>query len=98
MDEAHVGITIADAQQPGNPIVYANRGFEQITGYDPADVTGRSYRFLQGEQTDPTVVTELRESIEACEPTVVELVNYRKDGVPFWNEVRVAPVKTRREM
>ncbi|MWV40073.1 PAS domain-containing protein [Natrialba sp. INN-245] len=93
IDEAHVGITIADAQQPENPIVYANRGFEQITGYDPADVTGRSYRFLQGEQTDPTAVTKLRESIEACEPTVVELVNYRKDGVPFWNEVRVAPVK-----
>jgi len=93
IDKARVGITLADASQPDNPLVYVNRGFEQITGYDASEVLGDNCRFLQGEQTDPTAVAELRDHIDAHDPLVVELVNYRRDGTPFWNQLRITPVR-----
>ena len=92
IDEARVGITIADAQQPDEPLIYVNQGFERITGYDAAAVVGRNCRFLQGARTDAEAISTLREHIDAAEPVAVELVNYRHDGTPFWNQVRVTPV------
>ena len=93
IDKARVGITLADASQTDNPLVYVNQGFEEITGYDASSVIGDNCRFLQGEQTDSTAVATLREHINNHEPVVVELVNYRKDGTPFWNQVRITPVE-----
>jgi PAS domain S-box-containing protein len=98
IDEAQVGITIADAQRPDDPLMYVNQGFEQITGYDAESVVGRNCRFLQGDRTDPEAVSTLREHVDAAEPTVVELVNYRSDGTPFWNQVRITPVRDEGEV
>ena len=73
--------------------MYVNQGFEQITGYDASYAIGNNCRFLQGEQTDPAAVATLREHIDDREPVVVELINYRRDGTPFWNQVRITPVR-----
>ncbi|MFD1568901.1 PAS domain S-box protein, partial [Halolamina litorea] len=86
-DEAEVGVVIVDPHEPGQPLIYVNRGFERITGYDESELLGRNCRMLQGEATDPDPVGELREAIQAEEPTTVELINYRRDGTPFWNRV-----------
>lgn len=93
MDEAPVGITISDPDQPDNPLIYVNEAFEQLTGFHREDVLGRNCRFLQGEDTDQTVVTEIRNAIDAADPVKVELLNYRNNGDPFWNEVTIAPVR-----
>ncbi|MFB6352990.1 MAG: bacterio-opsin activator domain-containing protein [Halobacteriales archaeon] len=93
MDEAPVGITISDPDRPDNPLIYANEAFERVTGYPAAEVVGRNCRFLQGAETDPEAVAALREAIDAAEPVTVELVNYTRDGEPFWNEVTVAPLR-----
>ncbi|QLD90652.1 PAS domain-containing protein [Natronomonas salina] len=93
MDEAPVGITISDPRREDNPLVYVNDAFERLTGYSREAVLGRNCRFLQGERTDPSAVAELRSAIEAARPVTVELVNYRSDGEPFWNEVTVAPLR-----
>jgi PAS domain S-box-containing protein len=92
MDEAQLGISIADNRQPDEPLVYVNEGFERLTGYDAADALGDNCRFLQGEATDPAAVEEFRAAIDADEPVAVELVNYRADGTPFWNRVQLNPV------
>ena len=92
MDEASIGITIADAEAPNTPLVYANEGFERLTGYGADDLLGRNCGFLQGPVTDEDSVDRLREGIAAAEPVSTELVNYRADGTPFWNQVRVSPV------
>jgi len=92
MDEARIGISISDARDD-LPLVYANEGFERVTGYDAAAVRGRNCRFLQGEATDPSAVDELRDRVDAGAPASVELVNYRADGSPFWNQVRLSPVE-----
>lgn len=93
LDEAPIGISISDAEQPDNPLIYVNDAFERLTGYAEEDVIGLNCRFLQGEDTAEAPVKELRESIQADEPVTVELVNYRRDDTPFWNEVTVAPLR-----
>jgi len=93
MDTAPIGITIADATEPDEPLIYVNDQFESLTGYTKAEVIGRNCRFLQGEDTDPEAVTTIRDAIEAEEPVSVELRNYRKDGTGFWNHVTIAPIR-----
>ncbi|GGN09962.1 bacterio-opsin activator domain-containing protein [Halarchaeum nitratireducens] len=93
MDEAPVGITMTDPTRSDNPLVYVNDAFERITGYAREDVLGQNCRFLQGPETADERVDEMRRAIEAGESTVVELRNYRADGEPFWNEVKIAPIR-----
>ena len=93
MDEAPIGITVADATEPDMPLVYVNAAFERITGYTPEYAVGRNCRFLQGEATREEPVAEMRAAIEAGEATSVELRNYRRDGELFWNEVTIAPLR-----
>ncbi|MFB6305206.1 MAG: PAS domain S-box protein [Haloferacaceae archaeon] len=93
IEEAPVGVTVADADDPDLPLVYANRQFERITGYDRSTAVGRNCRFLQGPETDEASLETIREGIAECEPAVAELLNYRADGTPFWNELTLAPVE-----
>jgi len=92
LDEAPVGITVTDATQPDNPMVYVNDRFVEMTGYDREESIGVNCRFLQGPDTDEASVQQLRDAIDADEPTTVELLNYRKDGTEFWNRVSIAPI------
>jgi PAS domain S-box-containing protein len=89
---APTGVTIADPGRPDCPIVFLNPAFSAITGYPPEEVLGRNCRFLQGRGTDPRAVARIRGAIAAGEPITLELVNYRRDGTRFWNELRIAPV------
>ncbi|GAA0516620.1 PAS domain S-box-containing protein [Halorubrum aquaticum] len=93
LDEAPVGITITDPSLPDNPMVYVNDEFVEMTGYDREEAVGVNCRFLQGPDTDEAAVAELRKSIDAEEPASVELLNYRRDGTPFWNRVSIAPIR-----
>ncbi|AUV82720.1 hypothetical protein C2R22_14590 [Salinigranum rubrum] len=93
VDDATVGVTIADATRPNNPLVYVNEAFEELTGYSTDEMLGRNCRLLQGPATDEATVATLREAIDAGDSVSVDLVNYRKGGAPFWNNVRVVPVE-----
>jgi len=92
MDEAPVGISISDPDLDDNPVIYANAAFERITGYPVDEVIGRNCRFLQGEDTDPEAVAQLRRAVDNWAPVTVELRNYRKNGEEFWNQVTIAPL------
>ncbi len=83
---------ISDPRKPDNPIVFANEAFLRLSGYEREEVIGRNCRFLQGKGTDRNQVRRLREAIEDEEPLQIELLNYRKDGTPFWNALFVGPV------
>ncbi len=83
---------LTDPNLPDNPIVFANRAFQDLTGYDAEEIAGRNCRFLQGAQTDRAAVAELRDAVAARRAVSVELLNYKRDGTPFWNGVYIAPV------
>jgi len=92
VDEAPVGITLSDPSLPDNPITFLNDAYEELTGYSREAVLGRNCRFLQGPETRSEPVAKMREAIEEDEPVTVEVLNYRADGTPFWNQVTIAPV------
>lgn len=86
-------MVITDPAQPDNPIIFCNDAFERLTGYDRSEILGRNCRFLQGPDTDGAAVRAIRDAIEAETDIDVELLNYRKDGTSFWNNLYLSPVK-----
>lgn len=86
------GVVVTDPNLPDNPIVFANPQFWDMTGYPVEETIGYSCRFLQGPETNRETVAEIRNAIAARRTFHGELLNYRKDGTPFWNELTVSPV------
>lgn len=86
------GVVITDPELPDNPIIYTNKGFEQLSGYSTDEVVGYNCRFLQGEDTDSKVLDQIRQAIKQKEKLKVEVKNYRKNGEAFWNELQIFPV------
>ncbi len=83
---------ITDPRQDDNPIVFANNAFLRLTGYARDEVVGRNCRFLQGPQTDPAAIDEIRDAIRTRSDLAVDILNYRRDGTPFWNALYLSPV------
>ncbi|MEX0326349.1 MAG: PAS domain-containing protein [Puniceicoccaceae bacterium] len=86
------GVTVADARQPDLPLIYVNKGFQDITGYSAKEAIGRSCRFLQGTDRDQLELEHLRKCLRNGEACIVRLRNYRKDGSLFHNELHISPV------
>jgi PAS domain S-box-containing protein len=93
LDLAGTGFLLTDPRLPDHPIVYVNEPFLEMTGYPADEVLGRNCRFLQGPGTDPARVDELRSAVAEERPVTVELLNYRKDGSAFWNQLHITPVR-----
>lgn len=93
MAAASSGIVIVDPWQPDSPIIYCNPMFERMTGYSQDEVLGYNCRFLQGPDTDPAAISQIRCALREERECRVILKNYRKDGTPFWNELAIAPVQ-----
>ena len=91
-EQTRMAITVTDPHRPDNPIVYANQAFVEMTGYERDEIVGHNCRFLQGPGTDPGAVKRIRAALDRREVRVIELVNYKKDGTPFWNSLHVGPV------
>jgi len=89
---AGLAFTITDPHQPDDPLVFVNPAFERTTGYSAEEAVGRNCRFLQGPDTDPADVALVRELLAEERHGTVTLLNYRKDGTAFWNELSLSPV------
>ncbi|MBY5972833.1 PAS domain-containing protein [Ferrimonas balearica] len=89
---SRISMVLTDPSLPDNPIVYVNRAFERVTGYNAQMAIGRNCRFLQGEGTDPDDVKLLRDAIATQTDCTVDLVNYRADGEVFTNRLMLAPI------
>jgi PAS domain S-box-containing protein len=83
------GVLITDA---AHNITYVNAAFEAMSGYTAAEVLGRSFDLLQGPDTDPQAVLAMRRARDAHQRFQGELLNHRKNGEPFWNDVSITPV------
>lgn len=92
MAQTRMAICLCDPKKPDLPIVFANRAFRELTGYETEEILGRNCRFLQGEATDPEQVAQIRNALKREDVLVVELLNYRKDGTSFWNALHLGPI------
>nr|AML79142.1 putative LOV domain-containing protein [Bassia scoparia] len=84
---------VSDASKPDHPILYASEGFFKMTGYNSREVIGRNCRFLQGAETDSEELEKIREALVKGNNYCGRLLNYKKDGTPFWNLLTIAPIK-----
>ena len=91
--ETGMPMIITDTKQPDHLMVFANAAFEQMTGFTAAELVGQDCRCLQGPDSDPLAVRAIREGLAAELPVDVDLLNYRKDGSSFWNEIHITPVR-----
>jgi PAS domain S-box-containing protein len=92
IEAAGSAITVAEETEDGRPLTFANSGFEALTGYDRSEVLGHDCQFLQGPETDPERATDIGRALDAGEPVETVVRNYRADGEPFWNELRISPI------
>jgi PAS domain S-box-containing protein len=92
IESCHLGITIADATKADLPIVFANSEFSNITGYRLDEILNKNCRILQGKKTDKAVIQSVKNAIKNLETLRVEVLNYKKDGRSFWNNLQVSPV------
>ena len=77
---------------PGPVILYANTAMLQQSGYSLREVLGRSPRLFQGEGTSEEGRSRFRRAVHDWQQVVVELVNYRRDGQPYWSEIKASPL------
>lgn len=85
-------MVVTDPNQDDNPIVFVNRAFLDMTGYEESAVLGHNCRFLQGPETDRETVQEVREAVDERRAVAVDLLNYKADGKPFWNALFLGPI------
>nr|AML76905.1 putative LOV domain-containing protein [Eleusine coracana] len=64
-----------------------------MTGYSSKEVVGRNCRFLQGSGTDQAEIAKIRQALAAGSSYCGRVLNYKKDGTPFWNLLTIAPIK-----
>lgn len=92
VETTSTAVVITDALQPEHPIVFANAAFETITGYAKAEAIGRNCRFLQGPESNGDAVSDIRSAVANGQGLVQRVLNYRKDGSTFWNELTMRPI------
>ncbi|AZF15656.1 histidine kinase famiy protein [Pseudomonas sp. R3-18-08] len=92
MQASHSAMIVTDPGQPDNPIIFANPAFLSLTGFEHDEVIGRNCRLLQGPETDKSALRQVQRALEQHHEACVELLNYRKDGSTFWNEMFISPL------
>ncbi|MEZ4798555.1 MAG: PAS domain S-box protein [Flavobacteriales bacterium] len=86
------GVAILDAKSDGFPVIFSNSSFSRITGFENAEILGNNYSMFQGANTHLNVIDKLMMRMRHTIPFEDEVVHYKKDGTPFWNNIRISPL------
>ncbi len=95
IEHSNDSILISLAQpidQPGPRVVYANETFSKQTGYSQEDIIGNNPRILHGPDTDQAALARIRQGLIAWQPIREEVLNYKKNGEAFWQELKIFPL------
>jgi PAS domain S-box-containing protein len=87
-----IAMVVTNPRRPDNPLEVVNDAFCKLTGFSASEVLNRNCRFLAGEEPDPVATQALRTAIFEKRPILTEIINYRRDGVPFRNGVMITPL------
>ncbi len=92
VEKTRMPMILIDPNLPDHPIIFANRAFQELSGYNADELVGRNCRFLQGPDTDPVQVQRIRDALRDRQEIALDMLNYRRDGTPFINELYISPV------
>ncbi|HDH53023.1 MAG TPA: PAS domain S-box protein, partial [Nitrospirae bacterium] len=90
-NDAIIILEAEPGEMRGRRILYVNKAFTEMTGYNYEEATNRTLRILRGPKTSLSALNKLRIALEQIKPVRVELINYRKDGSEFWVECNIVP-------
>ena len=78
---------------PDGRVMWVNESFSGMCGYSLAELEGRKLGpILQGALTDPAAVGRIRDAVHRREPVTEALVNYHKNGTPYWVALNITPI------
>jgi PAS domain S-box-containing protein len=83
---------ITDATLPGNPITFANDAFVDLSGYPMEELLGQDPHFMNGPGTEAGAIREYETAIEDGRDKTLEILQYRKNGTPFWSMLFASPL------
>lgn len=76
-------------------VVFANHAWEDLCGWTAEEIEGKhGLSFLQGPETEKLKLKRINAAVKYGERVEVKLVNYKKDGTPFLNRLRITPLTT----
>ncbi|MEO5350897.1 MAG: PAS domain S-box protein [Magnetococcus sp. YQC-3] len=81
VEQSPAGVMICDLT---GKIVYVNKQFTRLTGYEPEEILGQNPRILQSGETPAAVYQGLWKTISSGKVWRGELHNRRKDGSVYW--------------
>jgi diguanylate cyclase (GGDEF)-like protein/PAS domain S-box-containing protein len=91
LDSSTNGIVITNLE---GKVEWINKGFGRISGYSLEDIKGKKPgAILQGVGTDPETVDRIRSSLAKERRFDEEMVNYGKDGRPYWVHINCEPLR-----
>ncbi len=94
VESASIGMQMCGTIEEGCPIFWVNPAFERLTGYSLEEVAGRHPgSFLEGVGTDPETIAAIERGLRAEKAFQTTVLNFRRDGTPFWNEIHLSPVR-----
>jgi PAS domain S-box-containing protein len=75
-------------------VEWVNPAFTGMCGYTLVEVKGKKLgSILQGALTDPVAAARVRDAVEERRPCTEALINYRKDGTPYWVSINITPIE-----
>lgn len=83
---------ITDPRANDNPVVYASDGLACLSGYPLHEIFTKNCRFMQGPGTRASGIDRMRDSMAKNKEFSELVLNYKKDGRPYWNLMFVAPL------
>jgi len=89
LEAAANAIVITDYE---GTIVWVNRAFTIMTGYDKDEVLGKSTRMLKSGEQSESYYADLWSTISSGKVWQGEIVNRRKDGTTYTEEMTITPV------
>lgn len=92
LNAAANAIVITDA---AGTILWVNPAFTAVTGYGPEEVVGRNPSVLKSGEHTQQFYQDLWNTIMTGRVWHGEVVNRRKDGNLYWEEMTIAPVRSR---
>lgn len=94
VDKSNFAISIIDLQSPGNPVIYINNAFTDITGYTASDVIGKTCRIFNDGIDDAASANQIRIALEKKSECTIEFLDNRNNGDTYWNRLTLFPVAT----
>lgn len=74
-------------------VQWINPAFSAMCGYTLDELRGRKLGpILQGAKTDQGTVGRMRQALREHRPCCESILNYHKNGTPYWVEVAITPV------